>query len=122
MDGKNFLDCFQFHDQPIVDDQIHAVATIQFDRLVNDRKSHLAPKSNTAGLQFVAETLLVSRLQEPWTQSYGVLRWQDRSPNRSKDLVRFGQGPQAFNQPFVFPQTYFIFFSVSLCLCASVVP
>jgi hypothetical protein len=68
MDGEDLLDGFQFHDQLVVDHQVHAISAIQLHRFVDDGQGYLAPERDSIGLQFIAKTLLIREFQEPWTQ------------------------------------------------------
>ena len=47
----------------------------------------MAPKSNTVGLQFVGETLLESRLQEPWTQ--GTVYFDGKTDHQIGQRISF---------------------------------
>ena len=64
MNWKELLDRFQFDDHAILDDNIEPVSTIQAQALVSHGQINLPRKRQSADVQFMAEALLVRRLQK----------------------------------------------------------
>src|SRR5690606_7301670 len=60
---------FELDHDLTLDDEIHAVATVQRDALVLKRKCDLFLEVDLAKVKLVRQALFVSGLQEPWTES-----------------------------------------------------
>src|SRR5579864_5759399 len=60
---------FNFNDHKVVNDQVHVIAAIQLDAFVENGKLNLPAKLDVGPGQLVTQAFLVSRLQQPGTQT-----------------------------------------------------
>src|SRR5262245_15336625 len=68
MHAEQAFDGFQFNNEPLFDDQINAEVGVELPALVNHGQGHLTAVRNAAHLKFAAQTDLVNRLQQSWSQ------------------------------------------------------
>jgi hypothetical protein len=66
MNGQELFDGFELEHDPILDDNVEAVATVQQESLVGDCQCALSFEAELSEPQLFAEARLVSRLQEAW--------------------------------------------------------
>jgi len=64
MDGCNCRDCLDFENNPIEDDDVSAIATIQLVSAINNRDGLLAPKRDASTGEFKAQTFFVDGFQK----------------------------------------------------------
>lgn len=70
MQVGDFFNCLQFDDDFVIDYEILNVTAIQFDALVCHRQGYLASKRNRSYREFLAQTLLIGRLQQTRTECF----------------------------------------------------
>ncbi|OHC78086.1 MAG: hypothetical protein A3G18_03765 [Rhodospirillales bacterium RIFCSPLOWO2_12_FULL_58_28] len=63
MHGQNLFNSFQFNDQPFINDNIHSVSAIQFNRFVKNGQWRMAVESNFILTQFIIKAFLISRFE-----------------------------------------------------------
>ena len=69
MQWKKTLYRFQLDDDPIFDNQIKAVTSVDVTPLIVNREMQLADKTKIAQSQFNAQALLISRLKQTGTEN-----------------------------------------------------
>ncbi len=65
MNRQNFFDTFQLYNYFFLNDQVEAVATIEFEAFIFDGQVDLPAEVNSSQMQFVTQTFLVSRFEQP---------------------------------------------------------
>jgi hypothetical protein len=68
VDWQEVLDAFQFENDFILNDEVQSIPAIQLYAFVFDGQGHLALKSQPTEVEFVTQTLLISRLEKAWTK------------------------------------------------------
>ncbi|OHC76200.1 MAG: hypothetical protein A3G18_04815 [Rhodospirillales bacterium RIFCSPLOWO2_12_FULL_58_28] len=63
MYGQNLFNSFQFNDQPFINNYIHSVSAIQFNRFVKNGQRRLTFESNFILTQFITKAFLISRFK-----------------------------------------------------------
>src|SRR5450432_2436052 len=65
MDGKNSLDCFQFDNHLVPNDQINLISAVEWKAFVDERKRHLPSEIQPHEMEFMAETFLIREFEKP---------------------------------------------------------
>ena len=63
------LDGLQFDNQALLHKEVNTIATVKLYGLIDDGQSNLAMEDQPSLAQFIAQTRLVSRLEQPWPQA-----------------------------------------------------
>ncbi len=65
MNRKEFLHALEFKNYLLFDHQVHLVSTIKMQALICDREFDLPFKAYARQVQFLAQTFLIRRFQQP---------------------------------------------------------
>src|SRR5260221_6080568 len=98
MDWHNSLNCFQLQNHFLPHNQVDPITAVELEALVRNWKVDLTLEGQPAQMQFVAEALLISGLQQPRTEM--PMHFNGCSNDRTGSRV-----------------SLVFVFSVSLCLC-----
>src|ERR1700730_10407874 len=102
MDWQNPLNGLHFQNHFVTDDQVDLVSTVKFQPLVQDRQRDLTFERQPAKVQLMAQALLIRRFQQSRPEL--AMHFNRSSDDAARSRV-----------------SLICVFSVSLCLCASVV-
>src|SRR5258706_6197840 len=68
MDWHNSLNCFQLQNHFLPHNQVDPITAVELEALVRNWKGDLTLEGQPPHMQFVAEALLISGLQQPRTE------------------------------------------------------
>jgi len=83
MERKQFLHCFEFNDDAILDNEVDAISRIELDVVIDDRKSHLMCEGDAIFGELIAEARIVCALKA--TSSKGGVHFESGSENPLRD-------------------------------------
>ena len=83
MQRKQFLNCFEFHDDAVFDNKVDAICGIQLNALIDDRKPNLMCENYSILGELIAEARVVRAFEA--AGSKGGMDFERRPENAFRD-------------------------------------